>query len=113
MLDENKTSDLRLITTSLYYLSQEADNAHLEEVSSIITHAIHVIDQWTNSKSVALTDVICDEATLVILSMYSKLAKIPYKDRMGILNILEEVDKDLTEQEKIDFGFNNDARAIN
>lgn len=45
--------------------------------------------------------------------MYYKLSKIPQEDRMGILKTLEEVDKELTEEEKMDFGFNKDARVIN
>ena len=113
MLNKNNTNDLRLITTSLYYLSQEAMRAELEEVSGIITNAINLIGQWTNSENIALTDVICDNSTMVLLSMYSKLSKIPQNDRMELLKILEEIDKDLTEEEKKDFDFNDDMRVIN
>jgi len=113
MLNKNNANDLRLITTSLYYLSQEAMSAELKEVSSIITHAINVIDQWANNETMALTDVLCDSSTMVLLSMYSKLSKIPQEDRIELLKILEKADADLTEEEKSDFGFNKDARVIN
>jgi hypothetical protein len=109
----NKTNELRLITASLYYLSQEAKNAELQEVSSIITNAINIIEHWSNNENIALTDVLCDSSTMVLLSMYSRLSKIPLEDRMELLKILEEVDKELTEEEKSDFGFNEDVRVIN
>ena len=113
MLNENNTNDLRLITASLYYLSQEAMKAEMQEVAGIITNAINVIDQWTNNKNIALTDVLCDSSTVALLTMYSRIAKIPQEDRIGLLKILEEADADLTEEEKVDFGFNKDARVIN
>jgi len=113
MLNKENENDLRLITSSLYYLSQEALKVNLEELSLIINNTISVIEQWTKSGNVELTDVLCDNSSLVLLSMYSRLAKIPQKDRMELLKILEEVDKDLTKEEKENFGFVEDSRVIN
>ncbi len=109
----NNDNDLRLITASLFYLSQEARNSNLGEVSKIIANTIYVIEQWANNENIALTDVLNDSSTLVLLSMYSRLSKIPVSERMGLLKILEEVDEELTEEEKENFGFIDDKRVIN
>lgn len=89
---KNNSRHLQLITTSLFYLSEEAKKTNLDEVSSIILSSIDAIEKWTCGHGVKLSEAIVNKETVAVLSILLKLAEIPEDQRSLVIQFLEETD---------------------
>jgi len=90
-----ESKGLRLITTSLFYLSQEAAEDGLDDVSKIILNAINQIEQWIkNDYNLDLSSVVMNEDTIAVLTILLKFSEMPMDKRAQTLAFLHQAEEE-------------------
>ena len=97
----NNCDDLRLITIALFYLSKEADQSGLDQVSEIIQTAISRINDWSIDNKAQLSDMLINKDTIHIMDFLSQFAKFSKEERSGIIKIIASLDDEDREYEDI------------
>ena len=97
----NNCDDLRLITIALFYLSKEADQSGLDQVSKIIQTAISRINDWGIDNKTQSSDMLVNKDTIYTMEFLSQFAKFSKEERNGIIKIIASLDDEGGEYEDI------------
>ena len=97
----NNCDDLRLITIALFYLSKEAEQSGLDQVSKIIQTAISRINDWSIDNKAQLSDVLINKDTIHTMEFLSRFADFSEEERNGIIKIIASLNDEGRESEDI------------
>ena len=97
----NNCDDLRLILVALFYLSKEADQSGLDQVSEIIQTAISRINDWSIDNKAQLSDMLINKDTIHTMEFLSRFAEFSKEERNGIIKIIASLNDEGREYEDI------------
>lgn len=98
----NRSESLPLITTSLFYLSNEAKETGMPEVSAIIINAINQIEEWVkHDYKLDLSEALMNKDTVAMLSILLKISEMPQDKLRRAFTYLQAADAEEHEAKNV------------
>ncbi|MGH1379228.1 MAG: hypothetical protein ACRBB3_10455 [Alphaproteobacteria bacterium] len=88
----NYNDDLSVIITSLFYLSKEAQEADLGDISTIILQAISSIKDYTIKKNYESLNYPINKDAVNIISFLSEFIELPEDKKNSIVSIITDTE---------------------